>query len=177
MRNVRLRFFHKIVAIMVMVAIIPLVISLLVTNYVVWAKEVNDANERLAPVSEAIGGKVTRNAATISNGLIALSNLPLLNTRGEHPNITRSQIDNLKQNFQQIKEATLFDLQRRALIASNDSLSSQLGDWTSKEVFQNTPAVETALPSAHQLQAKPGIFYTHAIPVVHGYWHWGGAGH
>ncbi len=170
MGNVRLRFFHKLVGIMIIVSVIPLLISLLVTNFVVRAGEVNDAKERLAAVSNGIGGEVARNAATVENGITALSNLPLVNTRGEYPNINQTQVEELRRNFQQIEEITLLDLEGRTLVAS-DNLGQ--GDWISREVFQAAAAGNAALSQAHRLPGRPGLFYTQAVPVADALGQWG----
>ena len=155
---------------MIIVAIIPLLVSLLVTNFVVRAKEVNDAKDRLAAVSNGIGGEVARNLATVLNGITALSNLPVVNTRGDYPNIDQSQVDELRRNFRQVEEITLLDLEGRTLITSDNM--GQV-DWTSREVFQAAAAGSPALSRAHHLPDRAGLFYTRAVPVADAVGQWG----
>ena len=159
-RNFRLRFFPKIVAALLVAAIIPLVAALLVTNFVMRPREVATATKQLEVVTDNLSIEVTRITQSALNNMAAFSRLPLVSNRTEAAALTATQIDDLKKNFGTIEGVAVVDLDGNVLLSGSDQFED---DWPSRSDFQAAASGAIALSEPHLLPGRSEIFFTHEM--------------
>ena len=164
----RLRFFPKIVALLLIVAIIPLVAALLVTNFVIRAREVDTARKQLEAVTNNLSTEVTRIAQSMVENVTSFTRLPLVSDRNATA-WTPSEVDDLKQIFGMVEGAMSMDLDGNILGSGSDRFEE---DWPSRPDFQAAASGAIALSDPHLLPGRSEIFFTVTVPLADGEGQW-----
>ena len=94
--RIRLRFFHKIAVAMIIVAIVPLVIALLVTNSILNKQEADAARDRLKAINEALVSDVARTTEGMERLIGSLARTFPISQRDALPEAVEDQLEDFQ---------------------------------------------------------------------------------